>query len=169
MNIKIFVAASLLLAGCADNDPFTTFYVPGYMTHVGPVPAYSGPALPPANADPPVQYVPFISGEESKRFGAMIANQGYSRIGLSVFDTNWSSPHRDEAAKMGRKMGADLVLYIVVPAGTRLQSVPHITYEPGQTYTGTTTCVVGGTFGSFQNLWLLVWKFEHAIHDRGSG
>jgi len=30
MNIKIFIAASLLFAGCADDDPFTTFYVPGY-------------------------------------------------------------------------------------------------------------------------------------------
>ena len=66
---------------------------------------------------------------------------------MSVFETNWSSPHRDEAAQMGRKMGADLVLYVVVPTGTRLQSVPHITYEPGQTYTRTTTGVVGGTLG----------------------
>jgi hypothetical protein len=80
----------------------------------------------------------------------MIASQGYSRIGLSLFETNWPAPHRDEAAQMGRKLGADLVLYIVVPAGTRLQSVPHVTYEPGQTYTGTTTGVVGGTFGSLQ-------------------
>src|ERR1700693_5668521 len=80
----------------------------------------------------------------------MIARQGYSRIGMSIFETNWSAPHRDDAAEMGRKLGADLVLYVVVPVGTRLQSVPHITYEPGQTYTGTTTGVVGGTFGSFQ-------------------
>jgi hypothetical protein len=51
---------------------------------------------------------------------------------------------------MGRKRGADLVLYVVVPAGTRLQAVPHITYEPGQSYSGTTSGVIGGTYGSFQ-------------------
>jgi hypothetical protein len=28
MNLKIVAGASLLLAGCADNDPFTTFYDP---------------------------------------------------------------------------------------------------------------------------------------------
>jgi hypothetical protein len=51
---------------------------------------------------------------------------------------------------MGRKLGGDLVIYITEPAGTRLQSVPHLTYEPGQSYSGTTSGVVGGTFGSFQ-------------------
>lgn len=80
----------------------------------------------------------------------MIAGQGYRRIGMSMFETNWPAPHRDDAAAMGRKLGADLVLYVVVPAGTRLQSVPHITYEPGQSYSGTTSGIVGDTYGSFQ-------------------
>jgi hypothetical protein len=65
-----------------------------------------------------------------------------------LFDTNWPSPHSDEAAEMGRKLGADLVVYAVVPAGTRLQSVPHVTYEPGQSYGGTASGVVGGVFGT---------------------
>lgn len=68
---------------------------------------------------------------------------------MSLFETNWPAPHRDDAAEMGRKLGADVVLYFVVPVGTRLQSVPHITYEPGQTYSGTTSGFVGGTYGSF--------------------
>jgi hypothetical protein len=60
-----------------------------------------------------------------------------------------AGPHRDDAAEMGRKLGADLVLYPVIPVGTRLQSVPHITYEPGQSCSGTTSGVVGGVFGPF--------------------
>jgi len=149
LRIELLFMLSLFCAGCADNDPFQTFFVPGYQTHVGPVPAYSGPPLPPATADPPVEYVPVISIEESKRFASTVAAQGYSRIGMSLFETNWPAPHRDAAAEMGRKLGADLVLYVVVPVGTRLQSVPHITYEPGQTYSGTTSGVVGGVYGSF--------------------
>jgi hypothetical protein len=149
MNI-IFVAASLLFAGCADNDPFTTFLVPGYLTHVGPVPAYTGPTLPPANADPPVQYVPVISVEESKRFGTMIASQGYSRIGMSMFETNWSSPHRDDAAQMGRKLGADLVLMLSSPLVHDCSLFRILPMSPVKTYTGTTTGVVGGALGSFQ-------------------
>ena len=35
MNIKIVVAASLLCAGCAAvNDPFETFYSPGWQRRV---------------------------------------------------------------------------------------------------------------------------------------
>jgi hypothetical protein len=30
------------------------------------------------------------------------------------------------------------------------KSVPHITYEPGESYSGTTSGVIGGVFGSFQ-------------------
>jgi hypothetical protein len=105
--------------------------------------------LPPSNTDPPVEYVQIISAEQSKEFAATIARQGYSRIGMSMFETNWGSPHREAAAAMGRKLGADLVLYVVVPAGTKLQSVLHITYQPGQTYSGTTSGFVGGTYGSF--------------------
>lgn len=47
------------------------------------------------------------------------SSQGYSRIGMSLFDTIWPTPHRKAAAGLGRKLGADLVLYVVVPAGTR--------------------------------------------------
>src|SRR5208283_5265413 len=63
MNIKILMMVSLLCAGCADSDPFQTFYVPSYQTHVGSVPAYSGPPLPPATADPPVEYVQIINAD----------------------------------------------------------------------------------------------------------
>jgi hypothetical protein len=49
-----------------------------------------------------------------------------------------------------RKLGANLVVYAVIPAGTRLQSVPYVTYEPGQSYRGATSGVIGGAFGSFQ-------------------
>jgi hypothetical protein len=90
-----------------------------------------------------------LSAEQAKEFAATIASRGYSRIGMSMFETNWPAPHREAAAEMGRKLGADLVLYAVVPVGTRLQSVPHTTYQPGQTYSGTTSGVIGGTYGSF--------------------
>ena len=169
MNIKILMVVSLLCAGCAGSDPFQTFYVPGNQTHVGPVPAYSGPPLPPAPADPPVEYVQIISAEQAKGFGAMIASQGYRRIGMSMFETNWPAPHRDAAAEMGRKLGADLVLYVVVPAGTRLQTVPHITYEPGQTYSETTSGLVGGNYGSFQTYGSTPGKFhtQYATEEVG--
>jgi hypothetical protein len=50
----------------------------------------------------------------------------------------------------GPKTRADLVIYVMAPAGTRLQSVPHIIYEPGQTYGGTTSGFVGGAYGSLR-------------------
>jgi len=140
---------SLLCAGCA-GDPFQTFYIQGYqMNSVTGRPAYSGPPLPPGKVDPPVEYLQIVSVEQSKSLGEHFAALGYQRIGMSIFETNWPVPHSDDAAEMGRKLGADLVLYAVIPAGTRLQSVPHITYEPGQSYSGTTSGVVGGVFGSF--------------------
>jgi hypothetical protein len=149
-DMRLPLLVSLLCASCADlSDPFETFYSPGYQTHVGPVSAYSGPPLLPAAADPPVEYMQVISVEQSKSFADMLARQGYRRIGMSLFDTNWPTPHHEAAAEMGRKLGADLVVYAVVPAGTRLQSVPHITYEPGQSYSGTTSGFVGGAYGSF--------------------
>jgi hypothetical protein len=37
----------------------------------------------------------------------------------------------------------------MIGAGTRLESVPHLTYEPGQSYSGTTSGFFGGTYGSF--------------------
>ena len=148
MRIKLLFALSLLCAGCA-GDPFQTFYSPGYQNPIGPVAPYLGRPLPPGTADPPVQYVQIISPEQARGFAAMIAHQGYRRIGMSFFESNWPGPHNDEAAEMGRKLGADLVLYAVIPAGTRLQSVPHITYEPGQSYQGTTSGFVGGNYGTF--------------------
>src|ERR1700692_4909138 len=120
------------------------------MTAISGRHAYSGPALPPGRVDPPVEYIQIVSLEQAKSIGEHFAALGYHRIGVSMFETNWPAPHRDNAAKMGRKLGADLVLYAVIPVGTRLQSVPHITYEPGESYSGTTSGVIGGVFGSFQ-------------------
>jgi hypothetical protein len=126
MNIKIVVVASLLCAGCTADDPFQTFYSPGWHNTISPMPAYSGPPLAPATVDPPVQYVQFISLEQVKSVARLLAAQGYRRIGISVFESNWPVPHNEGAAQMGRKLGADLVTYVVVGAGTRLQSVPHL-------------------------------------------
>jgi len=126
MNIKIVVVASLLCAGCTADDPFQTFYSPGWHNTISPMPAYSGPPLAPATVDPPVQYVQFISLEQVKSVARLLAAQGYRRIGISVFESNWPVPHNEGAAQMGRKLGADLVTYVVVGAGTRLQSVPDL-------------------------------------------
>lgn len=103
----------------------------------------------PANVDPQVYFFQPVTIEQGKSVNAMLAQQGYHRIGVSMFTSNWPTPHREGAARMGRKLGADLVIYAMAPAGTRLQSVPHITYEPGQSYSGTTSGVVGGVYGSF--------------------
>jgi hypothetical protein len=149
MRMKLLFALSLLCAGCA-GDPLQTFYVPGYqMNAITGRPAYSGPPLPEGTVDPPVEYLQILSVEQAKSLGEHFAALGYRRIGMSMFEINWPTPHSDDAAEMGRKMGADLVLYAVIPAGTRLQSVPHLTYEPGQSYQGTTSGFVGGVFGSF--------------------
>jgi hypothetical protein len=150
MRLKLLFALCLLCAGCA-GDPFQTFYVQGYqMNGLTGRPAYSGPPLPEGTVDPPVEYLQIINTEQAKSLGEHFAALGYRRIGMSMFETNWPTPHSDDAAEMGRKLGADLVVYAVVPAGTRLQSVPHVTYEPGQSYRGSTSGVVGGVFGSFQ-------------------
>ena len=149
MRIKLLFALCLLCAGCAD-DPFQTFYVQGYqMNALSGRSAYSGPPLPEGTVNPPVEYLQIVNVEQAKSLGDHFAALGYRRIGVSMFETNWPSPHSDDAAEMGRKLGADLVVYAVVPVGTRLQSVPHLTYEPGQSYQGTTSGVVGGVFGSF--------------------
>ena len=148
MNIKIVVVASLLCAGCTANDPFQTFYSPGWQNTISPMPVYSGPPLSPGAVDPPVQYVQVISLEQAKSVARYLAAQGYRRIGMSLFESNWPVPHNEGAAQMGRKLGADLVVYAVVGAGTKLQSVPHLTYEPGQSFSATSSGVLGGTYGS---------------------
>jgi hypothetical protein len=102
----------------------------------------------PRAVDPPVQYVQIISMEQAKSVARYLAAQGYRRIGMSLFETNWPVPHSQAAAEMGRKVGADLVLYVVLGVGTRLQSVPHLTYEPGQSFSGTASGFVGGNYGS---------------------
>ena len=45
---------------------------------------------------------------------------------------------------MRRELGADLVTYAVVPVGSSLHSVAHLTYEPGQSFTGSASGFVGG-------------------------
>jgi len=40
-----------------------------------------------------------------KALAAGVARQGYRRIGMSLFETNWPPPHRVAAAEMGRKLG----------------------------------------------------------------
>ena len=148
MNIKIVVVASLLCAGCTADDPFQTFYSPGWQNTISPMPVYSGPPLSPGAVEPPVQYVQVISLEQAKSVARYLSAQGYRRIGMSMFETNWPTPHNQEAARMGRKLGADLVVYVVVGVGTRLQSVPNLTYEPGQSFSSTSSGVWGGTYGS---------------------
>jgi hypothetical protein len=121
MNIKI-VVASLLFAGCATNDPFQTFYSPGWQNTISPMPVYSGPPLSPGVVDPPVQYVQVISLDQANNVARYLAAQGYRRIGMSLFESNWPTPHTQEAARMGRKLGADLVVYAVVGTGTSAMS-----------------------------------------------
>jgi hypothetical protein len=77
---------------------------------------------------------------------------------------------------MGRKLGADLVLYAVVGVGTRLQSVPHVTYEPGESFSSTSSGIVGGTYGSItthgssygrfrtERTTEEVGRYAHAVH-----
>jgi hypothetical protein len=140
---------AVLLTGCAGlEDPFQTFYSPGYQNTISPMPLYSGPALPPATVDPPVEYVQIVSLEQVKAVARSFAAQGYRRIGMSLFESNWPTPHREAAARMGRKLGADLVGYAVIGVGTRLESVPHVQYEPGQSFTGRASGFVGGEYGS---------------------
>lgn len=86
-----------------------------------------------------------------------------------MFESNWPAPNRDGAAEMGRKLGADLVLYAVIPVGTRLQSVPHIAYEPGQSYSGTTSGVVGGVLGHSKPMDLRRVAFIRNTRLRRSG
>jgi hypothetical protein len=95
-----------------------------------------------------VQYVQIISIDQVKSVARGLAAQGYRRIGLSMFETNWPTPHNEAAAQMGRKLGADLVIYAVVGVGTRLESVPHLSYEPGQSFSSTSSGNVGGNYGS---------------------
>jgi hypothetical protein len=143
------IALALLLAGCAGaEDPFETFYSPGYQNTVSTIPLYTGPPLQPASVDPPVEYVQIISLDQAKAIGRILGEQGYRRIGMSMFETNWPTPHKQEAAAMGRKLGADLVAYGIIGVGTRLQSVPHLTYQPGQSFSGTTSGIVGGEYTS---------------------
>jgi hypothetical protein len=176
MNIKIVVVASLLFAGCATDDPFQTFYSPGWQNTMSPMPVYSGPPLSPGAVDPPVQYVQVISVEQAKSVARYLAAQGYRRIGMSAFESNWPTPHSQDAARMGRKLGADLVLYAVVEAGTRLQSVPHLSYEPGQSFSSTSSGNVGGNYGSIttygsssgrfrtERTTEEVGRYAHAVH-----
>ena len=69
-----------------------------------------------------------------------------------MFESDWSSPHREEAAAWGKKLGADLVVYVLAPARSIVRnqamrvtdSSPRVetstaygsTYDP---YLGTTT------------------------------
>ena len=72
MRIKLLFILSLLCAGCADlSDPLQTFYTPGYQNRVGPRTRLLGSPLPPAAADPPMEYVLTISVEQSNSFNAM--------------------------------------------------------------------------------------------------
>jgi hypothetical protein len=145
---RAFLTASLLCAACAADDPFQTFYSPGWQNTISPMPAYSGPALTPRATDPPVQYVQVINIDQAKSVARFLTAQGYRRIGMSLFESNWPTPHIQEAARMGRKLGAGLVIYAMVGVGTRLQSVPHVSYEPGQSFSANTSGVFGGTYGS---------------------
>src|SRR5262245_28020040 len=144
----VFLCA-VLLTGCVGlEDPFQTFYSPGYQNTISTTPLYSGPALPPATVDPPVEYVQIVSLEQARAVGSAYAAQGYRRIGMSMFESNWPTPHQEAAARMGRKLGADLVAYAVIGVGTRLESVPHVQYEPGESFTGSASGFVGGKYGS---------------------
>ena len=85
MNIKIVAAAFLLCAACADNDPFQTFYVPGYqMTAISGRPPYSGPPLPPGTTDPPVEYIQIINAEQAKSIGRHFAALVIKESGFRV-------------------------------------------------------------------------------------
>lgn len=139
MNIKIVVLASLLCAGCAaESNPFQTFYTP----------YYGGLATVGSKVTPPIYFYQPTGQEDVRRHDVTLVQQGYHPIGVSNFQSIWAEPHREAAAQMGRKLGADLVVYQLFPLGTRLMTVPHITYEPGESFTATTSGYVGDTFGT---------------------
>jgi hypothetical protein len=167
------MALLLLCAACAglESNPFQTFYSPGYQNTIGP-PLYLGPPLPPAPVDPPVEYAQVISLEQVKALGRHFAALGYKRIGMSMFESNWPTPHREAAAEMGRSLGADLVIYFMVGVGSRLGSVPHLTYEPGQSFSGMATSpygwasVHGSSTGTFHTQYTTeeIGRYLHVAH-----
>jgi hypothetical protein len=112
----LLISACALLSGCATS-PFETFYMAGYTPPVQQnIPLYTGPPLSPGKVDPPVSFLQPTSIAQARGFAAGLASQGYRRIGVSMFESDWSSPHRKEAASWGKKVGADLVVYVLTPA-----------------------------------------------------
>jgi len=67
---------------------------------------------------------------------------------------------------MGRKLVADLVVYAVVGAGTRLQSVPHLPYEPGQSFSSTSSGFVGGNPWLIRDLRFVLWQVSYGAEQR---
>ena len=133
----------LLCVSCATkSDPFQTFYTPT---------VYSNLATTGSKVTPTVYFYEPATAEEQRREDVAIIQQGYVPIGTSNFQSIWRNrqPHREAAAEMGRKVGADLVVYQMAYLGTRLMGVPHVSYEPGQSFTTTTSLYVGNTYGSF--------------------
>jgi hypothetical protein len=114
-----------------------------------PMPIYSGPPLSPGTVDPPrairADHKPRAS-QERRSLPCRTRLQENRDVDVRSQLAATSQPG---GAEMGRKLGADLVLYAVVGVGTRLESVPHLTYEPGQSLSGTASRFVGGTYGSF--------------------
>jgi hypothetical protein len=72
---------------CDDlSDPFETFYSPGYeLAGTSHIPQYTGLPIGPANVDPEVYFFQPVTIEQAKSVNAMLAQQGYRRIGVSMF------------------------------------------------------------------------------------
>lgn len=139
---RLLIAFLLFLCGCAaQSDPFQTFYSP---TADGNAARATSKVVPSV-----LFYDPPTMQERDQELLAL--SKDYYAIGISNFQSIWGAPHREEAARTGQKLGADLVAYWMRPLGTQLMSVPHMIFEPGQSFTTETSGYVGNTYGSFSS------------------
>jgi hypothetical protein len=136
------IGASLLLAqllvGCASPGPFGKFYAdntPSFGTNTSRLMPYSGNSLILQMSKPDA---------DIKR----LHQQGYAIIGQSNFEI---SGGLDQSAlqAQAKKVGGDIVLYRTDYLGSHPGVKPVLQYEPGQTYTTTTSGTVNANaYGS---------------------
>lgn len=113
----------LLSAPAFADNPFETFY---YLpSRPGPRVAAPAPATPPVELVLPQQVGGWIRAIQAGR---------YQSLGKSIFEHDWPEPHKDAAAKMGKRLGADLVLYAIAPARSEVRARRVVTpqWSPGE-------------------------------------
>lgn len=114
----------LLSAAFADNpcETFETFYSPS----LGGAAPFAGQSRP--------QVLLLLTRNDVLAWKHEIVSGRYRKLGKSIFESDWSGPHRDAAAKMGQRLGAVLVLYAVGPVRTDVRARRFITpqWHPGE-------------------------------------